>query len=499
MRYWVKKEGQMAKIWEGRIKRKTDKAVEGFTSSIDVDKSLYLYDITGTAAHSIGLNNIGIISGDELDRILDGLKEIKKKIEEDKIRWDEHEDIHSLVENELKNVIGDLNQKIHTARSRNDQVVLDEKLFLKDAILVLAHELLDLQENLVKIAEAEIDLAIPAFTHLQKAQPVLLSHYLLSFFDKFERDLDRLFQDFEGTDLLPLGGAACAGSGYRINRKLLKEILRFKGLSSNSMDIAGSRDYIIDFTYACAMIMLHLSRLAEDLIIFNSSEFSFLEIDESFCTGSSIMPQKKNPDVLELVRGKSAVVMGNLFQLMALVKNLPSTYNRDLQEDKKIFFGAYHETAGSIEIFSKLLEKIKFNKQAIKEDLKNGFMEATDLADYLVGKGLAFRKSHNIVGRIIRYCIENNINTRDLKIGQLKEFSPLFEEDVYEKIEIEACIDSKDVDCGTNKDRVASSIRSAKARIKNNRDRSTALSARIAGFDEVIKYKSQTKNTGAGS
>ena len=481
----------MDKIWEGRIKKKTDKAVEEFTSSIATDKSLYLYDITGTAAHVIGLKDIGIISGDELGRILDGLKEIKERVEKNKIKWDAYEDIHSLIENELKKAIGDLNQKIHTARSRNDQIVLDEKLFLKDAILILVQELMNLQENLVKIAEDEIDLVIPAFTHLQKAQPVLLSHYLISFFDKFERDLGKLFQDFESTDFLPLGGAACAGSGYKINRKLLKEILKFKNLSSNSMDIAGSRDYIIDFTYTCTMTMLHLSRFAEDLIIFNSSEFSFLEIDESFCTGSSIMPQKKNPDVLELVRGKSAVVMGNLFQLMALIKNLPSTYNRDLQEDKKIFFSAYKETADSVSIFSKLLEMIHFNKLAIEEDLKSGFMEATDLADYLVKKGETFRKSHNIVGEIIRHCIKNNINIRDLKIEKMKEFSTLFENDVYGKIEIKACINSKDVDCGTNKDRVISSIKSAKARIKNTLEKARILSGRVASFDEVIKYKNK--------
>lgn len=479
----------MNKIWEGRIQKKTDKSVEDFTSSIDIDKSLYLYDMTGTAAHAIGLKNIGILSGNELASILDGLKEVKKKFEENKIVTDAYEDIHSLVENELKNVIGNLNQKIHTGRSRNDQVSLDEKLFLKEAILDMAGKLLSLQENLVKTAENGIDLEMPAFTHLQKAQPVLLAHYMLSFFDKFERDLGKLFQNFESTDFLPLGGAAVAGSGYKLNRELLKDILKFKNLSTNSMDIAGSRDYVIDFTYTCTGVMLHLSRFAEDLIIFNSSEFSFLEIDESFCTGSSIMPQKKNPDVLELIRGKSAVVMGNLFQLMALVKNLPSTYNRDLQEDKKIFFGAYKETSSSIEIFSKLLENIHFNEQAIKKDLQNGFMEATDLADYLVKKGETFRRSHNITGKIIRQCIKEGINIRDLKIKELKDYSALFEDDVYSKIEIGACIDSKDTSCGTNKARVVSSIGSAKARIKKSKDKSNALAGRIAVFDEVLGYR----------
>lgn len=489
MRYWAEKEGLMNKIWEGRIKKKTDKSVEEFTSSIGTDKGLYLYDMTGTAAHAIGLNSIGIITGDELGRILEGLKEVKKKFEKNKIDADAYEDIHSLVENELKNVIGSLNQKIHTGRSRNDQVSLDEKLFLKDAILDLVARLLDLQESLVKMAGEEIGLVMPAFTHLQKAQPVLLAHYMLSFFDKFERDLEKLFQDFESTDLLPLGGAAVAGSGYNLDRDLIKDILKFKGLSTNSMDIAGSRDYIIDFTYTCAVTMLHLSRFAEDLIIFNSSEFSFLEIDESFCTGSSIMPQKKNPDVLELIRGKSAVVMGNLFQMMALIKNLPSTYNRDLQEDKNIFFGAYKETSSSIGIFSKLLKNIRFNKEEIKKDLESGFMEATDLADYLVKKGETFRKAHNITGKIIRHCIERGINTRDLKIEELKGYSDLFDVDVYQEIEIGACIDSKDTSCGTNKERVITSIKSAKARIKNNRDKSNTLAGRIADFDEVLNYK----------
>jgi len=374
------------KIWKGRIEKNTDKAVDKFTCSIDIDKSLYLYDLTGTAAYAIGLNKIGIISDDEIKKILYGLKTVKRNIEESSIDISLYEDIHSLVESELGKIIGDTGMKIHTGRSRNDQIVLDEKLFIKDALIDIISKILALQGNILEIAESKIDIIIPAYTHMQKAQPVLLSHYFLSFFKKFERDTDNLFLNFETGDYMPLGAAACTGSGYKLDRKLLKELLEFKDLDSNSMDIVGNRDFIIDFIYSCSKIMLHLSRLCEDLIIYNTGEFSFIKIDEDFCTGSSIMPQKKNPDVLELIRGKSSLVIGSLMQSMILLKGLPSTYNRDLQEDKKILLSAYEETSASIEIFTKLLEKIKFNSIKINNALEEGFLEATDIADYLVKK-----------------------------------------------------------------------------------------------------------------
>ena len=372
------------KIWKGRIKKDTNKEVESFTSSIEIDSNLYLYDITGTAAHVIGLYKIGIITAGELKEIFKGLKVVKKDIEAGNINTCLYEDIHSLIENELGRLIGDSAMKIHTGRSRNDQIVLDEKLFVKNTIVNTLHSIINLEKNILKIAQNALDIIIPAYTHLQKAQPVLFSHYLMSYFYKFDRDARNLIFNFETSDSLPSGAAACTGSGYGIDRDLLKELLKFKDLDPNSMDTVGSRDFMIDFIFSCSKIMIHLGRFCEDLIIYNSNEFSYIEIDESFCTGSSIMPQKKNPDILELIRGKSSLVIGNLFQLMILLKGLPSTYSRDLQEDKKILFSAFKETISSISIFSRVIGKIKLNKLKINDSLKEGFLEATDIADYLV-------------------------------------------------------------------------------------------------------------------
>lgn len=476
------------KIWKGRISKNTDEAVDKFTSSIDVDKELYLHDITGTAAHVIGLKKIGIITESELKKILDGLKKIKKSIESGKLDTGIYEDIHSLVENELGKIIGKAAMKIHTGRSRNDQVVLDEKLFIKEAIIDLLSKIIALQKNIIEISMKSTDIIIPAYTHMQKAQPVLISHYLMSFFQKFERDKAGFFSNYEGSDSLPLGAAACAGSGFDLDRKLLKKLLGFKYLDSNSMDTVGNRDFIIDFIYSCCKTMLHLSRFCEDLIIYNTGEFSFIEIDESFCTGSSIMPQKKNPDILELIRGKSSIVMGNLLQLIILLKGLPSTYNRDLQEDKKILFSAYRETSSSIEIFTKLLEKIKFNTSKIAGSLNDSFIESTDVADYLVKKGENFRKAHNIVGKIVKYCIDNKITFTDLKLDKLKVYSAFFEKDIYEYANIKSCISNKKTDCGTSKKQVVANIESAVKKIKSSVMELKRIKEKIADFNKIIEY-----------
>jgi len=475
------------KIWKGRIAKNTDEAVDKFTSSINIDKELYLYDITGTAAHVMGLNKIGIITELELKKIIGGLKKVKKNIEIGQVDTAVYEDIHSLIENELGKIIGDTAMKIHTGRSRNDQVVLDEKLFIKDIIIDLLNKIITLQKNIIKIAVKSTDIIMPAYTHMQKAQPVLLSHYLLAYFQNFDRDKASFFYDFEGSDFLPLGAAACTGSGYNLDRKFLKIILNFKNLDSNSMDTVGNRDFIIDFIYSCCKTMMHLSRFCEDLIIYNTGEFAFIEIDESFCTGSSIMPQKKNPDILELIRGKSSLVAGNLLQSIILLKGLPSTYNRDLQEDKKILFDAYRETASSIEMFSKLLEKIKFNTVKIEDSLKDSFIEATDIADYLVKKGESFRKAHNIVGKIVKYCLDKKIKLTGLKLEKLKDYSSFFENDIYKYANIESCISNKKVDCGTAKKQVILNIESAVKKIKSSEQELKKLSGRIADFSKIIE------------
>ena len=483
----------MDKLWKGRITGDSDRLAESFTASINIDRDLYLYDITGTAAYVIGLNDAGIILDEELKEIIGGLKKVKEKIEAGKIEIEQYEDIHSLIEYELGKITGDSAggsaNKIHTGRSRNDQIVVDELLFLKDAIISIVKLLIDLEKVILHIAESNMDLVFSAYTHMQKAQPVLLSHYLLSFFERFLRNINRLFENFESCDFMPLGAAACAGSGYNIKRNLLKQILKFKKTGSNSMDIVGSRDYFLDFAYNCSSIMLNLSRFSEDLIIYNSNEFSYIYIDDSFCTGSSIMPQKKNPDILELVRGKCSLVVGNVTQLMILLKGLPSTYNSDLQEDKKIVFNAYKETASSIDIFTKLLEKISFNKEIIEKSLNSGFLEATDAADYLVRKGESFRKSHSIIGKMVKYCLDNGIRLSDLSLGKLKEYSSYFDKDFYKSINISSCINSKIVDCGTNKKQVSGKINSNKKIVKSFENKLSELYSRIPVLGNIIsKY-----------
>lgn len=476
------------KIWKGRIAKNTDESVESFTCSLDIDKGLHIYDLMGTAAHAVCLSRIGIVSNGELKKIFEGLKKVKGNLEKGTISKDKYEDIHSLIENELGNIVGSTAEKIHTGRSRNDQIVLDEKMFIKDAVLNLLSEVITLEKTILKNAENKIDIVIPAYTHMQKAQPVLLAHYLMSYFEKFDRDADGLIKNFEKSDCLPLGAAACVGSGYDLDRELLKELLVFKNLESNSMDVVGSRDFLLDFIFSCSKIMLHLSRFSEDLIMYNSPEFSFIEIDEDFCTGSSIMPQKKNPDVLELVRGKSSLVIGNLMQLFILLKGLPSTYNRDLQEDKKILFDAYKETISSVKIFSKIIEKIKFNTKKINASLEDGFIEATDMADYLVDKGESFRKSHEIVGKIVRFCINENMKFSDMSLKELKKYSPYFEDDVYEKLNIESCISSKKTGCGTGKNNVISNIADGKKKLDSYDKKVRELAGRKPSFEKIIKY-----------
>jgi argininosuccinate lyase len=481
----------MNKIWKGRFKKHTDSAVEDFTYSIDIDRSLYLHDITGTAAHVIGLEKIGVLDEEDLKKVMVGLVELKQKLENGSLQARGYEDIHSLVENELYKLIGEPALKIHTGRSRNDQIVLDEKLFCKDVIVTLMAKVLQVMSVLVEISVKEKDTVFPAYTHLQKAQPVTLAHYMLSYFEKFSRDLSRLGSDFEGCDWMPLGAAACAGSGYRIDRKLLAGLLKFKNLDANSMDIVGSRDFIIDLIYTCSRIMVHLSRFSEDLIIYNSDEFSYIDIDESYCTGSSIMPQKKNPDLLELVRGKSSIVIGNLVQSMILLKALPSTYNRDLQEDKKILFDAVGETARSISIFEKLLKNISFNRKTIKEKLESGFPEATDMADYLVKKGESFRKSHQITGNIVRNCIKENKKINQMTLGELKKYSPLFDEGIHEVLQIESCLNARDVDCGTSLRHVGNRIKQAKRTINKYGKEIEKYIGRIADLESVIGFIEQ--------
>lgn len=487
MKYSQKKEELMDKIWSGRINSSTDKLADNFTFSLDADIRLYNYDIIGSIAYSAGLKKIKLISKSELIKIIEGLVKVKDRIKKNKYSKDSYEDVHSLIEYELKNEIGEAAGKIHTGRSRNDQIVLDEKLFLKDAIIQILGSLTDLELAIIKVAEKNIEVIFPAYTHMQKAQPVLFSHYLLSFFEKFYRDIHKLLKNFEDCDFMPLGSGACTGSGYEIDRNYLSKMLKFKNLGINSMDEVSSRDYFQDFIYSLSCIMLHLSRFCEDLIIYNTNEFSFIEIADEFCTGSSIMPQKKNPDILELIRGKSSLVIGNLVQFEVLQKSLPSTYNRDLQEDKAVIFNAFNETLSSIIIFKELIKNIKLNIENINTNMKDGFMEATDIADYLVRKGETFRNAHNITGKIIRYCIENKMSVSELNSDMLKDYSRFFSEDFFENISLSACINAKKTDCGTNSNNVRNNLKFSSGRITEIQIEIEKLKLRIPDINNLIK------------
>ncbi|MHB1335014.1 MAG: argininosuccinate lyase [Candidatus Humimicrobiaceae bacterium] len=487
MKYLQEKAEKMDKIWSGRINGTSSKIADDFTFSLDVDIRLYVQDIMGSIAYAAGLKKIGIISKDELIKIINGLAEIKNKIDENKFDKSSYEDIHSLIEFELKNEIGEGAGKIHTGRSRNDQIVLDEKIYLKNAIISILESLTELELSIIKSAEKNIDVIFPAYTHMQKAQPVLFSHYLMSFFEKFYRDIYKLIQNFEDCDFLPLGSGACTGSGYEIDTKYLSFLLKFKDQGKNSMDEVSSRDYFQDFIYSLSCIMLHLSRFCEDLIIYNTNEFSFIELTDEFCTGSSIMPQKKNPDILELIRGKSAIVVGNLMQFEVLQKSLPTSYNRDLQEDKGIVFKAFSETLSSINIFKEIINNIKLNINNIDKNMKEDFLEATDIADYLVKKGETFRNAHNITGKLIRYCIEKKIGINELNIEFLKSQSQFFKDDIFDNINFEACINAKKTDCGTNKENVKNNLKSDLDKINKIKIKISELELRIPDINSLIK------------
>jgi argininosuccinate lyase len=414
------------------------------------------------------------------------LETVKSLIEKGEIDFSSYEDIHSLVEYELLKIAGESAAKIHTGRSRNDQIVTDELLYMKASIADTALKTIKLLKIISEKSHTYRNLIMPAYTHMQKAQPVLVSHYLLSFFEKFSRGMGRLFENFEACDYLPLGSAACTGSGYDIDTELIKKVLKFGKTPSNSMDVVAGREYIIEYLFCLSMLMINLSRFCEDLIIFNTQEFSFIEIDDAFCTGSSIMPQKKNPDILELVRGKSAVVIGNLFSVMALFKGLPSTYNSDIQEDKKLLFNAESQTKECIDIFGRLLANTAFRENIISQSVKSGFLEATDAADYLVRKGESFRNAHHIIGRIVRHCIKNGLGLGELKIEQLQQYSKYFDNDFYRAVEVKSCINAKTAAGGTSVKNVERKLKESLKVIGTYEVRLKSLYERIPDFELIV-------------
>ena len=424
------------KPWGGRFKKGTDRKVEEFTQSIHFDRRLFRYDIEGSLAHARMLGKQGIISADEERSIRKGLNAIRKEMESGNFIFDvKDEDIHMAIEKDLIQRIGKAGEKLHTGRSRNDQVVLDVRLYLRDEIKNLLKLLKDLKRGLVEAAKREITTIMPGYTHLQKAQPVLLSHYLLSFWEMFDRDEQRFRDCQKKVNVLPLGAAALAGTSLPLDRNYVARLLKFPTVSRNSMDTVADRDFIAEFIFSASVVMMHMSRFCEDLVIWSSNEFHYIEISDAFTTGSSIMPQKKNPDVAELIRGKTGRVYGHLMAMLTILKGLPMTYNRDLQEDKEPLFDTVDTVTSSVEILTAMLSQITFQRERMEQEAGRDFSTATDIAEYLVQKGIAFREAHGIVGRIVEYCLDNRKELSKLTLPEFRKFHAQFDKEVIARLQ----------------------------------------------------------------
>lgn len=434
----------MAQLWGGRFTKETDKLVYNFNASISFDQKFYKEDIEGSIAHVTMLAAVGILTAQERDDIIRTLKEIKEEVEAGTLEiTDEYEDIHSFVEANLIDRLGDTGKKLHTGRSRNDQVALDMRLYTRKQVAAVDAELEDLLQTILHIMKENTETIMPGFTHLQKAQPITLAHHMGAYFEMFKRDRQRLFDIRERMNYCPLGSGALAGTTYPLDRNMTAELLGFYGPTLNSMDGVSDRDYLIEFLSSLSTIMMHLSRFSEEVIIWNSNEYQFVEIDDAYSTGSSIMPQKKNPDIAELVRGKTGRVYGALTSLLTTMKGIPLAYNKDMQEDKELSFDAMDTAKGCIALFNGMLKTMKFKNENMRKSANNGFTNATDLADYLVKHGVPFRDAHGIVGRVVLACIDKNIAIDDMSLEELKTFSFVFEEDVYEAISMETCVNTR--------------------------------------------------------
>ena len=457
-------------FFSGRFKEKASDLILDFHSSINFDKRLYKYDVIGSIAHVRGLSKNDIIPKDEALLIEKTLKEILKEMEDGKVDFSiEYEDIHMNIEKLLIDKIGDVGKKLHTGRSRNDQVAVDVKLFAKDEVVKIQAQLLSLIDLLKNMAQKHLDTYMPGFTHLQKAQPISFGHYLMAYVEMFRRDFIRLENSMELLDYSPLGSAALAGTTYDIDRQFTSEILGFKnGPTWNSLDGVSDRDYLIEITNNLSLVMIHLSRFCEEIIIYSSNDYSYIELSDGFATGSSIMPQKKNPDAAELIRGKSGRVFGDLIGLLTMMKGIPLAYNKDMQEDKEAFFDAVDTVKGCLLVFYGMIETMTVNKEVMKISSSKGFMEATDIADYLTAKGMSFRDAYKLVGGIVAYCIDNNTTSEKIPLAEYKNYSSLFEEDLYDKIKIEACVERRKTFGGPSSEMVQKHIDFIDEFIKNN-------------------------------
>jgi len=457
------------KPWEGRFAEKTDRSVELFTSSIDVDKRLYVFDIDGSIAHCQMLAHVSIITHEEAEKLIEGLGAIKREIQRGKFLFDHGlEDIHMHIENRLFQEVGKVAQKLHTARSRNDQVALDSRMFLREETRNIIRLLDALNTVIVSLAEENLDVTMPGYTHLQRAQPVLLAHHLLAYYEMFSRDRARFCDALKRINVMPLGSAALAGTTYPIDRHYTATLLQFPEVSVNSIDSVSDRDFMLEFLSCASIAMVHFSRLSEEMILWSSTEFGFIGLPDAFSTGSSIMPQKKNPDVPELVRGKSGRVFGDLFALLTLMKSLPLAYNRDMQEDKPALFDSVDTLKACIEIYTAMLPKIKINREILYQATTTGFLNATDMADYLVTKGMTFRESHSCVGKAVGYASNCKKELHELTIEEMKSFSTLIAEDIFGVLTPEQMINRRTSFGGTAQANVKAAIQAARQRLSES-------------------------------
>ena len=435
----------MAQLWGGRFTKETDQLVYNFNASISFDQKFYKEDIEGSMAHVKMLAATNVLTDEERDKILDGLTGILNDVESGKLEiTSEYEDIHSFVEANLIDRIGDAGKKLHTGRSRNDQVALDMRLYTRKELMNLRGLVKELMVVLHGLMKEHLDTFMPGFTHLQKAQPITLAHHFGAYMEMFKRDYGRLSDIYERMNYCPLGSGALAGTTYPLDREMTAELLGFKGATLNSMDSVSDRDYVIELLSALSTIMMHLSRFSEEIIIWNSNEYGFVELDDAYSTGSSIMPQKKNPDIAELVRGKTGRVYGALMQMLTTMKGIPLAYNKDMQEDKEFTFDAIDTVKGCLALFTGMIKTMTVNKDTMEASAKKGFTNATDAADYLVNKGVPFRDAHGIVGQLVLYCIEKNISLDEMSLDEYKKISPVFEEDIYEAISLETCVEKRE-------------------------------------------------------
>ena len=434
----------MAQLWGGRFTKETDKLVYNFNASINFDKKFYKQDMEGSIAHVKMLAAVGILTDEERDKIIAGIEGILRDVENGSLEiTEEYEDIHSFVEAVLTDRIGDVGKKLHTGRSRNDQVALDMKLYTRQELLAIRELVLELIKTCQTLMEENIHTVMPGFTHLQKAQPLTLSHHVGAYMEMFKRDYSRLSDIYDRMNYCPLGSGALAGTTYPLDREMTAELLDFYGPTLNSMDSVSDRDYVIELLSALSTIMMHLSRFSEEVIIWNSNEYRFVEIDDAYSTGSSIMPQKKNPDIAELVRGKTGRVYGALVSILTTMKGIPLAYNKDMQEDKEVTFDAIDTVKDCLVLFDGMLKTMKFRNEIMEKSAMNGFTNATDAADYLVGKGVPFRDAHGIIGRLVLYCIEKETSIDALSLEELKKISPVFEADLYDAISLKACVERR--------------------------------------------------------